>query len=245
MTQNPSMPLFVDAYMADTMHLSEAEDGVYMRLLMCMWRMGGTLPNDDDRLARFVRVSKRKWQTKYRPILEAFFTITETVWTQKRLQKEWKYVTENAERSRANGAKGGRPKSLEKNKTQNPTGSFQVNPDGTQAISPQPQPHKETEPNGSAKKVSRGIRIPDAWAPSQDNLDFARDVGLTRAEAEAEAAKFRDYWISQPGQRGVKLDWDATWRNWVRKASEGRKVAKHKPKAFQAGSDELARAYDQ
>lgn len=28
---------------------------------------------------------------------------------------------------------------------------------------------------------------------------------------------FRDYWISKPGKDGVKLDWTATWRNWVRK----------------------------
>ena len=27
---------------------------------------------------------------------------------------------------------------------------------------------------------------------------------------------FKDYWISQAGQKGVKLDWFATWRNWVR-----------------------------
>ncbi len=33
---------------------------------------------------------------------------------------------------------------------------------------------------------------------------------------ESVADKFRDYWISQPGQKGVKLDWSATWRNWVR-----------------------------
>ena len=29
---------------------------------------------------------------------------------------------------------------------------------------------------------------------------------------------FGDYWRAQPGQKGVKLDWDATWRNWMRKA---------------------------
>lgn len=27
---------------------------------------------------------------------------------------------------------------------------------------------------------------------------------------------FRDYWIAKPGKEGVKLDWTATWRNWVR-----------------------------
>jgi hypothetical protein len=27
---------------------------------------------------------------------------------------------------------------------------------------------------------------------------------------------FRDYWIAQPGSKGLKADWMATWRNWVR-----------------------------
>lgn len=30
------------------------------------------------------------------------------------------------------------------------------------------------------------------------------------------AEKFRDHWLSASGQKGVKLDWEATWRNWVR-----------------------------
>jgi hypothetical protein len=41
-----------------------------------------------------------------------------------------------------------------------------------------------------------------------------------------EVAKFRDYWIAQPGQRGVKLDWNATFRNWVRSARPQRGTAK-------------------
>jgi hypothetical protein len=28
--------------------------------------------------------------------------------------------------------------------------------------------------------------------------------------------QFKDYWASVAGQKGVKLDWFATWRNWVR-----------------------------
>jgi hypothetical protein len=35
---------------------------------------------------------------------------------------------------------------------------------------------------------------------------------------------FRDYWIAQPGAKGVKLDWDATWRNWVRNQTIDEKV---------------------
>jgi hypothetical protein len=28
--------------------------------------------------------------------------------------------------------------------------------------------------------------------------------------------RFHDFWIAIPGARGKKLDWFATWRNWVR-----------------------------
>ena len=32
-----------------------------------------------------------------------------------------------------------------------------------------------------------------------------------------EHAVFVDYWIAQPGQKGVRTNWDATWRNWMRR----------------------------
>jgi len=32
--------------------------------------------------------------------------------------------------------------------------------------------------------------------------------------------RFADYWIGVAGQKGVKLDWFATWRNWTRKENE-------------------------
>ena len=40
--------------------------------------------------------------------------------------------------------------------------------------------------------------------------------------ARREAERMRDWSRSAPGQKGVKLDWEATWRNWVRKAIEER-----------------------
>ena len=38
-------------------------------------------------------------------------------------------------------------------------------------------------------------------------------------DLESEHRKFIDYWIAQPGQKGVKTDWAATWRNWIRRSS--------------------------
>lgn len=36
--------------------------------------------------------------------------------------------------------------------------------------------------------------------------------------------QFHDFWIARPGQAGIKLDWLATWRNWVRKEQPGKKT---------------------
>lgn len=82
--------------------------------------------------------------------------------------------------------------------------------------------YQKEEPNGSSKK--RGTRIPDDWMP--DAAD-ALAAGLPVQNTSLEASKFRDYWRSLPGQRGVKLDWPATWRNWCRKAAESHTSRPH------------------
>ncbi len=51
--------------------------------------------------------------------------------------------------------------------------------------------------------------LPDEWATfcraERRDLDPAKTFDA-----------FRDYWQAQPGRKGVKADWFATWRNWVR-----------------------------
>lgn len=77
-------------------------------------------------------------------------------------------------------------------------------------------------PNGDPppQKPPKGSRLPDDWQPTTDERAFACKEGLTDGECDREADKFRDYWAAQPGQRGVKRDWGATWRNWVRRRAE-------------------------
>jgi hypothetical protein len=33
---------------------------------------------------------------------------------------------------------------------------------------------------------------------------------------------FLDHWRAQSGQRAVKRDWEATWRNWMRRVQDNR-----------------------
>ena len=67
--------------------------------------------------------------------------------------------------------------------------------------------------------ASRGTRIDPNWQPSPADRAVARAEGFADPEIDREALQFRDYWLSASGSNAVKLDWSATWRNWVRRAA--------------------------
>ena len=69
------------------------------------------------------------------------------------------------------------------------------------------------------KRAQRAARLSEDWKPKE-------------FEAEnVELEKFRDWARSAPGQKGVKADWDATWRNWMRRVREQGNVTAFTPKA--------------
>lgn len=68
----------------------------------------------------------------------------------------------------------------------------------------------------------RGIRLPADWEIPQLWGEWAEDQGLTEKEINLQADKFKDWWISKAGAGGVKSDWQATWRNWIRTYLEGK-----------------------
>lgn len=84
-------------------------------------------------------------------------------------------------------------------------------------------PLQETQStvNGAAVP-SKGSRLKADWSPGHDLVAYAASHGIDASETERIAEDFRDYWTAQPGQKGVKLDWSATWRRWVRTQLERR-----------------------
>lgn len=67
-------------------------------------------------------------------------------------------------------------------------------------------------------------RLPDDFRPTIEDVQSAYADGLTDAEARREFEKFKDYWVSKPGKDGVKLDWPATFRNWMRRAADDKRT---------------------
>lgn len=101
MSKKPAaIPLFADAYLADTTHLTTEEHGAYLLLLMAAWRQADcALPNDDVKLARIAGLSRQKWAVVKATILD-FWTIENGRIFQPRLRREHLWVVQKSEGSK-------------------------------------------------------------------------------------------------------------------------------------------------
>jgi len=100
-SRKPShIPVFPDAYLRDTTHLTTEEHGAYFLLLLAAWgNENCDLPFDEKRLAKLAKMSLAKWRKVSSNVLE-FWTIERGRISQKRLQKEWDYVQEKSKKAR-------------------------------------------------------------------------------------------------------------------------------------------------
>lgn len=87
-------------------------------------------------------------------------------------------------------------------------------------LPPSPSP-SEPEPGkarASPPLSTRGTRLPPDYRPTPSTVEWCRDnQRLTDEQFSDCLAEFRDYWSGVPGHRGLKCDWDGTFRNAVRK----------------------------
>lgn len=107
MADFPHLPLFTDAYLADTRHLTTEEHGAYLLLLMEAWRRPECcLPDDDVLLSRLSGLSVQRW-AEVKPVVMSFWKRDgrRKVWTQKRLSKERGYVAEKSQSQRDKAVK--------------------------------------------------------------------------------------------------------------------------------------------
>lgn len=101
---------------------------------------------------------------------------------------------------------------------------------------------------GEAKASSqnaRGLRLSPEWFLPVDWGEWALSEGMDRDAIRVEADRFRDYWIGVSGSKGCKADWQATWRNWIRRAMDGNKRGRSngttERRKFDAAINETAR----
>lgn len=74
-------------------------------------------------------------------------------------------------------------------------------------------------PAKAATVSSRGCFLPEGWEPDRQVID-AMQAEFPHLNLWQEHLVFVDYWRGVSGARGRKRDWNATWRNWIRKAGK-------------------------
>jgi hypothetical protein len=78
---------------------------------------------------------------------------------------------------------------------------------------------KDEVPNGTSMPRSRGSRIPADFTVAPAMVAWAR-ANCPSVDGQRETAKFINYYQALAGAKGVKLDWVATWRNWMMNAAD-------------------------
>ena len=200
-------------YRAATAHLTNEEDLAYRRLIDMYYDMESNIPLDTQWVSRRIRVAIQVVET----VLKDMFELTENGWKSQRCDEEIARYRHNAEKNKLNGIKGGRPK-------KNPLGT-QVEPNQKSTKNHQPITKNQEPITSSKSNKQRGSRLPDNWWPSAELENWAK-AERPELDVVKTAEGFIDYWLSVPGQKGVKLDWDRTFKTWIRnqKATKGNKV---------------------
>jgi uncharacterized protein YdaU (DUF1376 family) len=232
----PILPLWVTKYEGKCAHLTLEEDGAHTRLLRLCWQTPGcTIPSDPLWIARRMRVDMPTYDRVVAPILSEFFVVENGRWHSYRLLAEYQRVMRKTQARKHAGAKGGKAKALKSG--QSTPSNAKILPEqtlsktlpSTISIS---TVEKEEAKASSKKLNAKGSRLdpdwtlPDDWLTDASDIAFKAKQPLSKQEIRNEADKFRDYWHGRAGAAGRKLDWRATWRNWVRSCLDRRPGAR-------------------
>jgi len=229
MAEYAALPLFTDAYMADTRHLTAAQHGAYLLLLMTAWRMPDCkLPDDDQFLSRCASMDLRTWKANRHAVMSFWRLDDEKKWSQQRLLDERKYVGDMRSKNSVAG-KASALKRLNRGST-------------TVATEPQPNsnPHTHTPLSNDKDKESLPLLVRSdekslrAKPKSSYRLTFDYQSGQFSGELEAmsqvwaeaypavdiasEILKAKSWMLSNPANK--KSNIPRFLANWLARAQD-------------------------
>ena len=220
-----------------TLELNHLEYAVYSMLVDWMYELGGPIPYDEAVIAHHVRLSPQKWRVVRKRLLDL-----QKLFIQQGGLFNHRVKEVLAERSaealaddpkqpqlpfQVGGQGGGNLGDL--NPDLDGKKVIDINERRTQRQS-QIQEEREDSKREAPPDSKRGTRLPADWGLSDDMRAWAQiNLSANPHVIQTTLERFRDYWIAIPGQRGCKLNWDATWRNWCRREGRGRPATLRSP----------------
>lgn len=210
-------------YLRDTAHLSMLEDGAYRRLLDVYYVKEQPIPADLKDACRLVRaLSKQERDAVYR-VLREFFEADPDGWRHKRCDIEIaRYQDKQAKAKRSAEARWGASRAQsDGNANASPDAhadDMRTHSEGNAPRARPQAPSPKLHPPVServGRSTTRGTRLDPDWQLPEDWRTWAL-AERPDLDPDKTAARFRDYWLSVPGNKATRSSWVATWRNWVR-----------------------------
>jgi len=189
-------------YASHTRHLSIHEDLAYRRLLDFYYLHEQPIKHRD--IAR--QINMREFEQDVLTVLEEFFLSTDAGFINPRADLEIAKYKEFSEAGKRGAAKRWGSNG-EANSPPNAT------PIATNNHKPITINHKPKVESTRGSRLSTDFCLTEEWKNfcQQDRPDLNPSKVFET---------FKDYWVAKAGQQGVKLDWFATWRNWVRSQNQ-------------------------
>lgn len=205
-------------FRSGTFNMTRQERWIYRDMLDVYYDNEKPFPVSLDEICKMVGVRNSEEKEIVESILLLKFELKESGYHNNRCDKEIADYRLKAETARINGGKGGRPPKNNPNKPSGfPVGSDPVldrNPEET-GLKANQEPVTKNQSIGK-----RGSRLTSDWKPTEEHLTFCKTERPDLLPHDV-ANRFVDYWVAQPGSKGTKADWMATWRNWVRNERKG------------------------
>lgn len=199
MAEFPALPIWTDAYLADTRHISTEQHGAYLLLLMEAWRRPScSLPDDDDMLARLSGLSAERWAFNREAVMAFWkFDGRKKEWTQSRLTKEREYVRQKS-RSQSHKAASRWKRDKKGDAVAMPEGMPEGMPEACRSDAPTPTPTRE---DTNVSSLSEPVVS-----------DLARTKAGKR-KAGSYTPEYETFWKAYPSTIGqTKMDGFRAWQ---------------------------------
>lgn len=237
MAYSPAFQVYYKDFRQDpkTICMDACDIGAYWLLIMECWDRDNTLPDDLEELALIARVPDKKfvkmWESKIKRCFQ--FDGRRKVFWHKRLRAEIEKQIGWSQEQSERGKKGAEKRWAEYRKKQGLDSDAMAPPSSGMALDSSSfsfsssssnfttnesvNPTLRDTPQAASppkEKPKRGTRIPEPFMLTAKMKTYAAEKRPTVNVIE-ETEKFVNHFRAATGRTATKLDWEATWRNWI------------------------------
>jgi uncharacterized protein YdaU (DUF1376 family) len=203
MSSRPWMPLYIGDFLADTMHLSATETGIYIRLIMHCWQHGGRIPLDPRKLCLITHCDARTWHQYSKTVLRFFDVVDASTALHRRVSAEL-HRSEEISNKRKDACQQMRLQKASKTS---------ANADTVTVTTTATKKKNRKEKLAVARPAARLLKvgIPPDFEFSDELRQTAANCGYRDSEAERVFLEFKTYY---EGEGTRKENWTKVCQSW-------------------------------